>query len=347
MPNVMLTNYCNQACSYCFARERLEVTEATGICPPPELPRENLERLIELFGRWKVSQFRFIGGEPTLHPRFSEIIERVLAAGFPVHVFTNGVLRPDLVDFLAGQKNVNYLVNFNPPDFYQNQPGGFAAIEYFFEHCGKTIRIGTNIDRVEMDFGFLIEAIRRHHLGRIIRLGVANPICSFESAPKNHFLALEDYPRLASRLVELSWQLFDCGLIFSFDCCLPRCMFTPEQYGQIHLNGSAMPNGRCPSVVDIGTDLRMWRCFVTSGVFNDKLATDFASESQTRDYFDQRFRRLQQLGIYKKCLTCHQMEKGFCQGGCIAHVINRLQMDKQDLYRFDPERRACAPKAIS
>jgi sulfatase maturation enzyme AslB (radical SAM superfamily) len=341
----MLTNYCNLACSYCFARERLETSETNGISSPPELPWEDLEKLIELFHRWKSPEFRLIGGEPSLHPRFAEILERIQSSGCSILVFTNGVIPPELVDFLAKQERVNYLVNLNPPGFYQNYPGALERIHNFFDRCRKTIQIGANIDRVDLDFDFLIAAIDRYRLRKLIRLGITNPICSFNQGAKNHFLPLSDYPKLADRLVTLSGQLFKSGLAFLFDCCLPQCMFSAEQYGQIHLNGCALPAGRCSASVDIGTDLRMWRCFATSGVFNDRLATDFAQESDTLDYFKQRFRRFQQLGIYKKCLTCPQMERGLCQGGCIGHVINRLHFDQQDVHLFGGDRRAVLAKA--
>ncbi len=84
--SIELANICNLHCSYCFrAEEALYSTHAKF------LPIDLLARVIsdarEVAG---ITRVNFTGGEPTLHPQFSEAIEAVAAAGLTASFVTNG-----------------------------------------------------------------------------------------------------------------------------------------------------------------------------------------------------------------------------------------------------------------
>lgn len=83
---IELTNICNLHCSYCLRDdEALYQTRARFF--PIELLRQILRDAREAAG---VSHVSFTGGEPTLHPRFGEILETVGAEGMRAGFVTNG-----------------------------------------------------------------------------------------------------------------------------------------------------------------------------------------------------------------------------------------------------------------
>ena len=70
MPRIVieLTNRCNLSCGHCFDERHA----ATG-----DLPLTVLEKVLREGKSCGIEQVSFTGGEPTIHRRFKEIIERV------------------------------------------------------------------------------------------------------------------------------------------------------------------------------------------------------------------------------------------------------------------------------
>ncbi|MCA1817565.1 MAG: radical SAM protein [Acidobacteria bacterium] len=84
--SVELTNVCNLRCGYCMRDdEQLYHTPANFF--PAELLRKVVRGAREAYGAEYVS---FTGGEPTLHPRFAEIVETVRDEGSRFAFVTNG-----------------------------------------------------------------------------------------------------------------------------------------------------------------------------------------------------------------------------------------------------------------
>lgn len=84
--NVELANICNLHCSYCFrADENLYSSQAEFF------PIELLRRVIgEARTAANITRVSFTGGEPTLHPEFSETLQTIGQAGLTSSFVTNG-----------------------------------------------------------------------------------------------------------------------------------------------------------------------------------------------------------------------------------------------------------------
>lgn len=84
--SVELANICNLHCSYCFrADENLYSSHAEFF------PLELLRRVLaEARAAADITRINFTGGEPTLHPQFSETIKTIGEAGMTVSFVTNG-----------------------------------------------------------------------------------------------------------------------------------------------------------------------------------------------------------------------------------------------------------------
>ena len=81
-------NYCNHDCTFCFAARTMFDAKGT------ERTRINVERLLEIVEEMHGLGLRAItmvgAGEPTLHPRITDVIEGLGKLGVGVGLYTNG-----------------------------------------------------------------------------------------------------------------------------------------------------------------------------------------------------------------------------------------------------------------
>ncbi|MBT8489822.1 MAG: radical SAM protein, partial [Deltaproteobacteria bacterium] len=85
MPNILLTNYCNLNCPYCFAGKMMS-RKGNNISV------HNFKKAVSYLKKNREKHVGIIGGEPTLHPRFLDLMTYVIEQGFKVQLFTNGVM---------------------------------------------------------------------------------------------------------------------------------------------------------------------------------------------------------------------------------------------------------------
>ena len=84
--SVELANICNLHCSYCFRSEDNLYNRHAEF-----FPVELLRRIIsEARETAHITRVSFTGGEPTLHPHFTQILETISAAGLQASFVTNG-----------------------------------------------------------------------------------------------------------------------------------------------------------------------------------------------------------------------------------------------------------------
>jgi molybdenum cofactor biosynthesis enzyme MoaA len=111
--NVLLNNYCNLKCSYCFANDVIDREKQS-------LSLADFRYVLKFHEKSSIHQLNIIGGEPTLHPKFNELLEMVAKADHirEVLIFTNGNVYPkqrEAIANLARVKQVGMLINYNAP----------------------------------------------------------------------------------------------------------------------------------------------------------------------------------------------------------------------------------------
>lgn len=86
MSNIAIVNYCNLRCEYCFADDMIKNDNLT-------MSIENYENLLNFILKNPFDTVGIIGGEPTLHPQFSDIIKltKEKCSDRKVVLFTNGI----------------------------------------------------------------------------------------------------------------------------------------------------------------------------------------------------------------------------------------------------------------
>lgn len=101
LANIDLTNRCNLNCPICFANANV-----VGYVYEPSF--EQLEAMMQALRDLRptpATAVQFSGGEPTIHPRFHDIVRRARAMGFSnIQIATNGLKMADY-DFAARAKD--------------------------------------------------------------------------------------------------------------------------------------------------------------------------------------------------------------------------------------------------
>jgi molybdenum cofactor biosynthesis enzyme MoaA len=74
MANLVVADACNLKCAYCFARDHMQASKDNAA--PAFISLATFEARLDFLDRSGIGEIRLIGGEPTLHPQFPEMIRR-------------------------------------------------------------------------------------------------------------------------------------------------------------------------------------------------------------------------------------------------------------------------------
>jgi len=103
-----LTNYCNHKCPWCYINwnQAGRLSERSGGDHTGQRVINADDRLIEAIGEARelgLKAVTIVGdGEPTLHPRFADILERLAGFGLQIGIFTNfSTPRPENIQAMA------------------------------------------------------------------------------------------------------------------------------------------------------------------------------------------------------------------------------------------------------
>jgi len=137
---LFITNVCNLSCGGCH--------QMCGYIPKDKLfftPLEDIEWMIDIIIDNSLVKRRIgiFGGEPTLHPKFNELVDIMASKSFKFTVFTNGRLKE-----YKKPKNVVYRINTKedpnrlftqtwnaPKDFYKVEDHAWYFRELAQKYC--------------------------------------------------------------------------------------------------------------------------------------------------------------------------------------------------------------------
>ncbi|MFQ5450012.1 MAG: radical SAM protein [Nitrospinaceae bacterium] len=235
--NIILNSYCNLKCNYCFADEYMEETVRT--------PGKSMEFdffINELLPKIKRSPvINFMGGEPTLHPRFGDIFTRTLNAVNPyssLSVFTNGLMPEKVLDLLTQtasaegsvQRKIFFAILLNWQTLENISPKNHqrcrAVAKQLLGINGYSVTFSINLysktqdlytQCAEIDAIYQTAGLPREQKYKI-RVSPAFPIVGEE---KNIYLPIRDYPKVGRRMLKILKEFPQ--LCFRFDCSFPPC----------------------------------------------------------------------------------------------------------------------------
>ena len=84
MVNLLITLDCNRDCVFCFAKEKREAY--SHLREHTYMSMGNLEKALDFIRKGGSYAVQLAGGEPTIHPEFDEILDKILQRGFYVNI---------------------------------------------------------------------------------------------------------------------------------------------------------------------------------------------------------------------------------------------------------------------
>lgn len=308
--NIILNEYCNLNCSYCFA-QNARTNKYMSI--------QNFNTVINFLKKSNIKVLKLLGGEPTLHPNFVDIVQQSISDDFfgKIVIFTNGLeLTKNLVDKISSKK-IEYLINLNSPKFIGEikYSKTLDNIKYLTELNTNTIILGINIFEPKFEYSYFIDVVKQNKI-QFVRFSISCPITTGENASINY------YRQFMPQLVKFIDEIREQNIVCSFDCPnIPVCLYNEFNMDEhLGLHWDEEYKNICIPVVDVTPDLKITRCFP----FIDKVLLDinnfenieqinskFINTIDSKDY---------SVKLDPNCKNCNK--KNICQMGCKAFYYN-------------------------
>jgi len=281
------------------------------------MARKTFLEALEYLHRAEINQVRLLGGEPTLHQDFHWILDQSLKRGFQIVLFSNGLISPETLEYLARIEEERIIVLLNtvfPSDgeseLIQKQRESMSCL-------GRRCRIGANIFSRKQNLSYLIDYITKFGLYPEIRLGIAHPLLS----GRNVYLQPKFYFDIGLKIVSLYFEAKEVGIELSLDCGFVPCMFPEDSWKEL---GEALEGtGRyCRPNLDLLPNGEFISCYPLNNQNKLKLTSNITAQ-ELRSQFDFGLSPFQIFGIFPNCGIC-SMFGSRCNGGCVAQKINRL-----------------------
>jgi len=325
MANILLTNKCVRECPYCFAGE--EMAHSPG---SEYISWENVIYLADLLRAAGERRVSLLGGEPSLHPEFLDILLYFVERGFGTTVFTCGIMSKakldDLERHIAGlpASRLTFVCNLNNPDQTVTAQSETEKLHAFLAALGPWTMPAFNIYRPDFELDFIFDLVARYRLKKRLRLGIAHPI----PGAANEAIRVEDIGRVIERLCAYKDSFERMRLRPSFDCGFPLCRVSDEQLGWLTRLSGRM-DFKCRPAIDFTPDMHVYCCFPLSGL-NRKSVFEFDSFGQIVTYYKGLQKRIRagQAGIYEGCEGCQHRSEGTCAGGGVCQLVSRLAKEE-------------------
>ncbi|WP_251231550.1 radical SAM protein [Adlercreutzia aquisgranensis] len=328
MANIALTHKCNLRCPYCFAGEFVgEADESISL--------ESFDAAVEFLTRRGPATIGIIGGEPTLHPDFGTMLQRLAdnprVAG--ATVYTNGILL-DRSFGLVEHPKLSLLVNWNSPDII-GQKAFAKTMEnvddlVFRRGMEKRINLGLNLYDTTMDYGYMLDLLTRYGFDKL-RISITVPDFSKEEPGDVMAYFQEKKPFL----MELFRALDGIGVLPYYDCNRPpSCIWSPEELAW--LQDYAARHGKpdssiahtksfCRPVIDILPNLQAIRCFGMSEFAKADIREFADAEALTAHFMRIVDRPSFRVFAKPECENCYLRRQWLCTQGCIAFKAGKLE----------------------
>jgi len=326
-PNILVTNYCNQKCPFCFAKQEMENVKLSR-----EMSVKEYKKIVLILKKDKnIRTIKLLGGEPTLHTHLFDIIDFAIQNGFDLQIFTNGIIDNKKIETLMMYgKKIAYILNVSTPGYQLNQKLRTVVDSNMEILSSKSpITLSVTLDPFFQPEYFL-KQVRVGILGVAshIRIGLGNPISG-----KKNWYSFEQFPRIGTQTVKLIQLARQSGFkgVFHLNCGFTRCMFTNEEYDI--LKGAVSSIGwSCfgkESTMDISTNLDAFHCFPLANYRRYNIDKKGYLESH-RALTKMRLVLWSKLKM-KYCVKCpfYGFGQEKCPGPCLAFRMNENANLKQ------------------
>ncbi len=255
LANVDLTNRCNLTCPVCFAN-----ANAAGYLYEPDM--DQVRVMLQALRDEKPVDGRvvqFSGGEPTIHPKFVEILAMSKEMGFThLQAATNGILFAASQEYTtrckeAGLSTLYLQFDGVTDDIYRRTRGEplFEKKMKCIEHCRKA---GIKIVFVPT----IVKGLNDHQLGDILKVAIDNVDTvsgiSYQPVAFTGRISRRELEEKRFTLTDLAHSLADqTGMFDHFNDWFPLSSVTPFSKLKAKLENREVPTISCHPHCSLGT----------------------------------------------------------------------------------------------
>ena len=327
MSNLILTQACNKNCSYCFAsdyRHDASVVES-------EMSLETIGTILDKTYTGDASRISLLGGEPTQHSRFAEILDLCYTKKFKVLLISNFLFNEQtlqkLLQIIADpDKNLSFLIN------------------------ATELRIGTRMETFARNYNTILQAVTDHNKTDSLTCGLTldgelltqegfdnylgflqqslteipamrfslNYPGSLDGKEKFYFLNNKEF---GDHIYYVVRRLLYAGITPVFDCISFPCMYRTPKIARFIRAYIEKDNGYiCQGApADYLTDGTVRYCFPTLSISVNgaKYKTDQSIRSALKNKYDEVLKR---ATLPEPCITCEYKREGTCHGPCLGFM---------------------------
>lgn len=296
--NILLSDVCNRRCNFCFAKG---IHEHKG---KKFIDFDDFKRVVDFSFKSNRFDIRLLGGEPSLHPQFIQIIEYLsdLPQLASVYLMTNGIMSSDKIDALLYLRQLKHLeILCNVSHQAADTEHQLTLRDNFLKTVNASITLSNTIYNLDLNLDYYVDLIEKFELHRRIRLGIAHKLYGCY----NQFLNPALFKAVNITIDVKSKELAAKNIFFQFDCGHPLC----------HIKHTV---SQCLPIIDVGVNLDVWSCFPLKE-FEKRKLFDFEHLNDVVSYFVKKLEPYHSKSIFDECDTCSV--KNQCCKGCVAHKL--------------------------
>lgn len=319
MPNIAIINYCNLQCPYCFADDMIKEKSVT-------ITLDDYRKILEFISKSPDNHVGIIGGEPTLHPDFDNILKETNKYCKECHttatLFTNGLELLNHLPYIGDRFGI--LLNCNSPKFMTETQwqktlkiiDHLADLSWLDDEMREKppkVNLGCNVHPGLEDYSYIWDIVKKYKLHHL-RTSVVSPGGKY-MCMRNDKEAY--YTKMKPIFVEHCKNAIKHKCKLNMDCGhIPSCYFTVEELEIVREACDCHQGDFCEPVIDITSDFKATACF---GTWDPVDIRDFENVPELRRYLMAK-KNLPRAyaNCTGKCKTCKKHELLKCQGGCLG-----------------------------
>lgn len=295
----MVTYKCNKKCPYCFAIEHIQEY-------PQEMSIENFKKALDWIGNRLVG---IIGGEPTLHSHFEEILQEIEKRNGRMNLFTNGIFEEKKAQTIKNSNSINLIfLNLNPSTFYTEKEQ--AQIEKNLSvFSGNKLVLSVNLNP-EINYEHVLRALKKFNVFGL-RFDIPRP----NHSKKNKFMNMGEIKEFVPKIIQFvkETRAINQNMLIDWDCCIPRCIFSEQQLDSLK-EANVQLMHFCKGYFDINPDLSAFHCMGFSGVKIENILK-FKNLDEAWHYLLEKTKPIREKTVlFEECGECVYFPET-CQGG--------------------------------
>lgn len=202
MANIEVASICNLSCSFCFAKKHLEDSRAKP-ADSSYITLDDFEKRLDFLDKSMIEQVRLIGGEPTLHPKFPELIHMARSRNKQIVIFSHGLIPKRALHSILDMTSEECVVLINtnasgstdgPTNREVDQRSKIIML------LGSRAMLGYTIYSKNFEAGHLLTVVRDTGCRKLIRFGLAHPVLN----ENNRYLHPKEYEFVGRKIVEFA-----------------------------------------------------------------------------------------------------------------------------------------------